>query len=62
VEKFEQSLPVAASLVEDGGRLALLVGAGQAEKPKSLIPLMEWDEPLKIPGSEQRVLLIGNKD
>jgi 16S rRNA (guanine527-N7)-methyltransferase len=60
VEKFEQSLPVAASLVEDDGRLALLIGAGQVGKAKSLVPSMQWDEPVKIPGSEQRVLLIGN--
>jgi len=61
VEKFEQSLPVAASLVGQGGRLALLIGAAQVEKAKSLVPSMQWDEPLKIPGSEQRVLLVGKK-
>jgi len=62
VEKFDQSLPVAASIVEPGGRLALLIGAAQAEKAKSLAPLIPWSEAVRIPGSEQRVLLVGNKN
>ena len=62
VEKFEQSLPVAASLVEDRGRLAVLIGAGQVEKTKSLVPSVQWGESVRIPGSEQRVLLVGKKD
>ena len=62
VEKFEQSLPVAASLVEDRGRLAVLIGAGQVEKTKSLVPSVQWGESVRIPGSEQRALLVGKKD
>ena len=62
VEKFEQSLPVAASLVEDRGRLAVLIGAGQVEKTKSLVPSVQWGEAVRIPGSEQEVLLVGKKN
>lgn len=61
VEKFEQSLPVAASLLEQGGRLALLIGAAQVEKAKSLVPSMQWKEAVRIPGSEQRVLLVAEE-
>jgi 16S rRNA (guanine527-N7)-methyltransferase len=61
VEKFEESLPVAASMVEPGGRFALLIGAAQVGKAKSLTPLIPWSEAVRIPGSEQRVLLIGKK-
>lgn len=60
VEKFEQSLPVAASLVEDGARLALLIGLAQADRAKSLVPSMHWGEAMRIPESEQRILLVGN--
>jgi 16S rRNA (guanine527-N7)-methyltransferase len=59
VEKFEESLPVAASMVDPGGRLALLIGAAQVEKAKSLAPLIPWSEAVRIPGSEQRVFLVG---
>jgi len=62
VEKFEESLPVAASLVEPRGRLALLIAAGQTEKARVLAPSIQWGEPMKIPSSEQRVLLLGNKN
>ena len=62
VEKFEESVPVAASLVEPGGRLAMLIGAAQAEKARLLAPSIDWGEVIKIPGSEQRVLLVGRKE
>jgi 16S rRNA (guanine527-N7)-methyltransferase len=62
VEKFEESLPVAASMVEPGGRLALLIGAAQVGKAKSLAPLIPWSEAVRIPGSEERVLMVGNKN
>jgi len=61
VEKFEQSVPVAASLVEPAGRLALLIGAAQVDKAKLLVPSIRCKEAMRIPGSEQRVLLIGKK-
>jgi 16S rRNA (guanine527-N7)-methyltransferase len=62
VEKFEESLPVAASMVEPGGRLALLIGAAQVGEAKSLAPLIPWSEAVRIPGSEERVLMVGNKN
>jgi 16S rRNA (guanine527-N7)-methyltransferase len=61
VEKFDESLPVAASLVAPEGRLALLIGAAQVEKARSLASSLQWNVPVRIPGSEQRVLLTGEK-
>src|SRR5262249_51881070 len=61
VEKFEESVPIAASLVEQGERLTLLIGAEQVEKSGLLTPLIKWNKPMKITGSKQRILLIGIK-
>ena len=61
VEKFEQSLPMAVSLLDQNGRLALLIGAGQVEKARSLVPSLQWSELVRIPGSAERVLFVGEK-
>lgn len=58
VEKFTDSMMVAAGLVAPGGRLALLVGAGQAVVSQEK---MRWDMPINVPGSENRILLVGSK-
>jgi 16S rRNA (guanine527-N7)-methyltransferase len=59
VEKFESILPTAAGLVVKGGRLALLVGESQVQTAKSLEPFVGWSQPLRLPGSSSRVLLVG---
>lgn len=59
VERFELALPIAASLVRTGGRLALLVGEGQIARARDLVPGIAWDDPLNIPLSSRRALLIG---
>ena len=59
VEKFETSLTIAASLAEPAGRLALLIGAAQAAPARSALPEFEWQEPIAIPESRERVVLIG---
>ena len=57
VERFEEILPIAAAMVEAGGRLALLIGAGQAETAKRLLGKFAIElQPL--PESRERVLLI----
>jgi len=55
VEKFEDVLPIAADHVSSGGRLALLIGAGQAPAASSSLP-GQWSQALAIPESQQRVL------
>ena len=59
VEKFEASLPIAASLVQQGGKLGLLIGAAQASTAKTALPDFEWQEPISVPESRERILLAG---
>jgi 16S rRNA (guanine527-N7)-methyltransferase len=59
VEKFQAALPIACSLLKPNGRLALLIGAPQTGKAKAVLPNVEWEDVIAIPGSEQRVLLTG---
>ena len=61
VEKFESVLPIAASLLEAHGELALLIGAAQAQIARTKLSYFEWKEPVSIPESRERVLLVGNK-
>jgi 16S rRNA (guanine527-N7)-methyltransferase len=58
VEKFERVLPVAQRLLKSEGRAVLLIGASQVELAKSGMA-MRWEEPIPIPLSQSRVLLIG---
>ena len=60
VERFESILPVAASLVAPGGRLALLIGAGQEQKARNHASL-QWAESIPVPRSKARILLIGHR-
>ena len=62
VERFEIALPLAASLIEPGGRLALLIGMDQVESARRLIPSFRWSNPTPIPMSTNRILLIGSSD
>lgn len=59
VEKFERTLAVARSLVKPGGRIAILIGEAQAAIAQRLLPEVQWREPLAVPGSSNRVLLVG---
>ena len=61
VERFERSLPAAASLVCPGGRLALFIGISQVKAAEDTTSEFSWDAPIKMPGSEGKVLLVGTK-
>jgi 16S rRNA (guanine527-N7)-methyltransferase len=61
VEKFEEILPVALNLVPPDGRLALLIGTSQIDLAGSLLPEVNWQEPVEIPSGHSRVLLVGTK-
>ncbi len=61
VERFEAILPVAASLVADGGRLALLIGAAQLAQLPTALPLHAISAPLPVPSSSSRVLAVAQK-
>lgn len=55
VEKFQESLPIANALVEEGGSLALLIGTSQLPTAREILP-GAWSEPQTIPNSEGMVL------
>jgi 16S rRNA (guanine527-N7)-methyltransferase len=59
VERFEAVLPIAEKLVSSSGTLALLIGGGQEETAKKVLPKLEWQDPLPIPLSRNRVLIVG---
>ncbi len=60
VERFEAALPVAARLLSPPpSRLALLIGAAQADTARHLLPAFNWSLPISFPQSNSRILLIG---
>lgn len=59
VERFKTILPIAASLLQTHGVIGLLIGNDQVRIAKQLIPDISWNDPIPIPASEMRVLLIG---
>jgi 16S rRNA (guanine527-N7)-methyltransferase len=61
VEKFEKALPVAASLVADGGRMALMIGTSQLQLAEAVAGNVKWQEPRPMPSGRSRVLLVGIK-
>jgi 16S rRNA G527 N7-methylase RsmG len=60
VEKFEGALPMATKLVKPGGRLALMIGAGQVASARETDGGISWHEPVAVPGGHSRVLLVGD--
>ncbi len=56
----QMSAESAASAAEDP-RLALLIGAAQISRANALLPTFAWSEPVPIPQSSSRVLLVGIK-
>jgi 16S rRNA (guanine527-N7)-methyltransferase len=61
VERFETILPTAARLVVPGGRLALLISEAQLPQVRALTPEFKWSDPIAIPQSSNRRLLIGTR-
>jgi 16S rRNA (guanine527-N7)-methyltransferase len=59
VEKMAEVLPVAAERVEPDG--VLLVMTTLSDAPSFSLEGFVWGEPVKIPGSESRVVLVGTK-
>ncbi len=59
VERFDSALPVAARLVSPGGRLVLLIGQSKISRALALAPDFRWRDPVPVPLSSARVLLVG---
>jgi 16S rRNA (guanine527-N7)-methyltransferase len=61
VEKFDNSLAVAISLVKPGCRIALMISQAQVASTLKLAETLEWDDPMPLPGGHSRVILVGTK-
>jgi 16S rRNA (guanine527-N7)-methyltransferase len=59
VEHFAEILPVAARLLAPTARLALLIGSSQLNDAHSALPALSWQNPIPVPESKSRILLIG---
>lgn len=62
VERFESILLQAACLVSPGGRLAVMAGKSQLEHIRELLPGLQWREPIGLPLSSSRVVIIGRNE
>jgi 16S rRNA (guanine527-N7)-methyltransferase len=62
VESFETILPTAVRLVAPGGHLALLISKAQLPQARALTSELKWSEPIDIPLSSIRRLMIGNRE
>ena len=61
VERFTKALPVAARLLAPNGRLALVIAASQIQAVGAAVPHLTWEDPIAIPQSSSRLLLISNQ-
>jgi 16S rRNA (guanine527-N7)-methyltransferase len=59
VERFDDVLPIAAQFVAPAGRLALLIGSAQMPSASTPLPSFSWDQPVPIPLSRSRILVVG---
>jgi 16S rRNA (guanine527-N7)-methyltransferase len=62
IERFTDALPIAAGLVAPAGRLALLIGDSQIGQTHTTLPTFSWHDPVPIPLSRSRILLIGKAE
>jgi 16S rRNA (guanine527-N7)-methyltransferase len=61
VEHFESILHTAATLLPPAGRLAILIGTSQLPHLTTL-PTVAWNNPIHVPQSHSRELLIGTQN
>ncbi len=61
VEKFDHVLPMAERLTKAGGRIALMIGSGQAEQARRLSSDVNWANAVQVPCGTSRQLLVGTK-
>ncbi|MBV9180820.1 MAG: 16S rRNA (guanine(527)-N(7))-methyltransferase RsmG [Acidobacteria bacterium] len=60
VEQFERMLPCLPNLLNRSGQLGLLVGESQVVRARNSLNQVCWSDPMPIPQSHRRVLLIGH--
>jgi len=60
VERFQSTLPTAAGLLSPKGRLVLLISSSQLPTAQATLPSLNWREPVVVPPSDSRILLVGS--
>jgi 16S rRNA (guanine527-N7)-methyltransferase len=60
VERLVTILPTAARLMAPDSRLALLVSSSQQEQMRGALAHLAWEDPVAIPESASRLLLVGH--
>lgn len=61
VERFDSVIRIAGSLVGPQGRLAVMIGRSQLEQIR-VLPGLQWNEPVGIPLSASRAVIIGRNE
>lgn len=61
VESFGAALPVAVQLANPGGQVALMIGTAQEQAARDVEKIVEWAQPVQIPGGHSRILFIGTR-
>ena len=62
VEQFESILLESAGLVGPRGCLAVLVGRSRLDRAIELLPGLQWKDPISLPLSSNRYLIIGRHE
>jgi 16S rRNA (guanine527-N7)-methyltransferase len=62
VERFKEALTIGTRLVRPSGRIALLISSSQASEACSRYANFAWSPTEPIPGSKERVVLIGIRE
>jgi 16S rRNA (guanine527-N7)-methyltransferase len=61
VGQLETLIPLAAKILKPDGHLALWLGADQVSAACKAEPSLDWSEPVPIPLSNHRIILVGRK-
>lgn len=61
VGQLDQLVPEAACCLRTGSNLCLWLGLEQVAQAKGASPPVEWSEPIPLPLSHQRVMLVGTR-
>jgi 16S rRNA (guanine527-N7)-methyltransferase len=61
VDRMTQAIVTASDLVSPKGWLAILISSPQARSVQTGLANFHWNAPVTLPGSDQRILVIGQK-
>ena len=62
VDRFDSVIRIAASLTSPDGQLVVMIGKSQLDQLQELIPGIRWKEPVGLPLSSSRVMIIGSNE